>query len=143
MEPLGFFTPKPPLGSRLPDISKVSAETLDIPMHRRFKKPHLQLIHAIELEHRLRCDYDGRTELFRTNSGREVFPGSILRIEQVTSRSNPRKLVYTGILKEVYKNSISSSIVLETVELGTTIKIRFPIYSPMITKIEVLKREIK
>lgn len=103
----------------------------------------MQLMTAIELEHRLRYDPDGRTNLFRSGTEQEVFPGSVLAVEQITSRSNPRKTCFRGILRDVRKLGISTSISLESIILGTQVTMRFMIYSPMITKIQVLKRAQK
>lgn len=67
----------------------------------------------------------------------------MLSVEQITSRSSPKTQVYTGLLKSVRKNGISTSIVLESLVLGTKVTMRFMIYSPMITRISVLKRADK
>lgn len=140
MKPLPFFRPKPAL-EKLPAIKGLTPKELEVPHDRRSQKPHRLLINAIDLEHRIRHDVDGRTKLFSNASNEQKWiPGAILMVEYVQSRSKAdRLLTFPGVLVEVRRKGIMSSIRLRAATVGTFVEMLFPIYSPMVQSIAVLK----
>ena len=130
--PLGPFYPKPaPL-----ELNRVEPPPDTLPDWREQKT----LIASLAEDHRIRHDFDNRSELFRKGGPDEVEPGSILLIEQIASRSRPRKQVFAGVVIAIRRKGIATNIVLRNYVLGTGVEMEFYIYSPMVTRIKVLKR---
>ncbi|KAI8617115.1 translation protein SH3-like domain-containing protein, partial [Chytriomyces sp. MP71] len=83
---------------------------------------------------------DNRTALFARDSPDAIEPGSIVLVEQISSRSSPRKLAFAGILLAVNRRGLLSTITVRNYVLGTGVEVVYPVYSPMVTRIKVLKR---
>eukprot|EP00842_Homolaphlyctis_polyrhiza_P003367 jgi/Hompol1/4030/HPOL_003442-RA len=137
-QPLEHFKPKPAL-EQLPDVRGILPEDLDLHSDRRHRKSHRVLLRAIDLEHRVRHDMDGRTQLISKDSPTAMKTGSIVLIEYVNARSKARKQYFAGVLMAIRRKGIMSSIVLRNYLMGTGVEILYPIYSPMILKIKVLQ----
>ncbi|KAJ3410656.1 hypothetical protein HDV05_003512 [Chytridiales sp. JEL 0842] len=138
-EPLPPFYPKP-APPEFPDVRNISPQELGYPYHPRGHKPGRRLLREIDLDHRARHDFDNRTKMFAEGSPDAVEPGSVILVEQASSRSSPRKLMFAGVLMAVKRKGILSSITVRNYVLGTGIEMVFPIYSPMVTRIKVLKK---
>ncbi|KAI9332432.1 hypothetical protein DFJ73DRAFT_62117 [Zopfochytrium polystomum] len=136
---LPFFYPKPPTGP-LPKIGHLKPQQVGLPDEPRRNRESHQLLRAIDVDHRARHDFDGRTELFAAGSPTAVEPGSVLLVEQISCRSSPRKMAFAGVLIAVSRKGLMSTITLKNYVLGTGVEMVFPIYSPMVTRIKVLKR---
>ncbi|KAI9208213.1 translation protein SH3-like domain-containing protein [Polychytrium aggregatum] len=137
---LGPFVSKPaaaPLAN-LRDSGKTLAE-LGLHKNPRGETDRVWLMRSIEHENRDRYDLDGRGELFDRNSPHSVEPGSVLLVEQVTSRSRPKTQVFAGILIAIRRKGIRTTFVLRNYVLGTGVEMTFPLYSPMVKRIKVLK----
>jgi ribosomal protein L19 len=78
--------------------------------------------------------------LFAKGSPDAIEPGSVVVVEQLSSRSSPRKLVFAGVLLAIKRKGILSSITVRNYVLSTGVEMVFPIYSPMVAKIKVLKK---
>ncbi|KAJ3102673.1 hypothetical protein HDU97_000370 [Phlyctochytrium planicorne] len=139
-DPLPPFQPKPPLDNKLPDVRRISPYNLGISYDPRGRPSGRRLLRAIDFENRQRHDFDNRAELISRNSPNAVEPGSILMVEQISSRSAPRKLTFAGVLISIKRTGIMSSITLRNYILGTGVEMVFPVFSPSVTKIKVLKR---
>lgn len=137
--PLPPFYPRPPSGP-LPDIRGKSADELQISYDPRGRYPGRRLVNAIDVELRQRLDVDNRAELFTKGSPTAVEPGSVLLIEQVTSRSRPRTQIFAGVLIAIRRKGIMSNIILRNYVLGTGVEMVVPIFSPSVKRIKVLKR---
>ncbi|KAJ3168768.1 hypothetical protein HDU87_000927 [Geranomyces variabilis] len=137
--------PQPPFFPRpatapLPDLTGKSPQELQLPYDPRGRYHGARLLRSIDVDLRARLDMDKRAELFAPGSPTAVEPGSILLIEQVTSRSRPRKQVFAGVLIAIRRKGVMSNIVVRNYVLGTGVEMVFPIYSPSVARIKVLKR---
>ena len=69
--------------------------------------------------------------------------GSIIKIHRVVSPTDERPIVYVGTVMAIRRRSIATSIdIINKIE-GEMLEFGFPLFSPLITKIEVLKRGFK
>ncbi|KAI8923042.1 translation protein SH3-like domain-containing protein [Entophlyctis helioformis] len=135
---LPLFVPKAAL-PRLPDVRGIPPRELELHDDRRAHKPQRVLLRAIDLEHRVRFDADGRTQLMSRESPSALQTGSIVLVEYVNSRSKARKQYFAGVLMEIRRKGIMSSIVLRNYVMGTGVEMLFPVYSPMVQRIKVLQ----
>ncbi|KAI9342806.1 hypothetical protein BDR26DRAFT_793217, partial [Obelidium mucronatum] len=97
------------------------------------------LLRSLDAELCARHDADARTALFARGSPERIEPGSIVLVEQLSSRSAPRKLAFAGVLLNVKRRGILSTITVRNYVLGTGVEVVYPIYSPMVSRIKVLK----
>ncbi|KAJ3212842.1 hypothetical protein HDU67_003583 [Dinochytrium kinnereticum] len=141
-DPLPPFYPKPAPANRLPNVKGMSPWKLEIPYDPRGRPSGRRLMRSIDFENRQRHDFDNRTELFSRHSATAVEPGSIIMVEQISSRSAPRTQTFAGVLISIKRKGILSSITLRNYILGTGVEMVFPIYSPSVTRIKVLKRAV-
>jgi large subunit ribosomal protein L19 len=110
--------------------------------HPNFDKPRMQLLAALDLEHRQRADPEGlKSRLLDTSSPDAIRIGDQITIETIKSRSYPKSLNFTGICKKITQNGYTSAIGIETVIMGTTINMKFKVYSPLVRNISILKRK--
>ncbi|TPX63246.1 hypothetical protein SpCBS45565_g06769 [Spizellomyces sp. 'palustris'] len=133
------FYPRAPSGP-LPDLKGKSPSDLQISYDPRGHYMGRRLIRSIDVELRSRLDPDNRAELFRKGSPTAVEPGSVLLIEQVSSRSRPRTQVFAGVLIAVRRKGVMTNIVVRNYVLGTGVELVLPIFSPSVKRIKVLKR---
>ncbi|KAH6559978.1 hypothetical protein BASA62_000253 [Batrachochytrium salamandrivorans] len=136
--PLPHFKIKPAL-KRLPDVRGIDPVSIELPKDRGANKTFRVMMRAIDLEHRVRHDHDGRTQLISASSPLAISPGSIVLIEYVTARSMARKQLFAGVLMVIKRQGIMSSFTLRNYVMGTGVVIQFPVYSPMVLKIKVLQ----
>ncbi|KAJ3033841.1 hypothetical protein HDU99_010772, partial [Rhizoclosmatium hyalinum] len=106
----------------------------------REKAVSRRLLAAVDADLRQRHDFDARTALFEKDSPDAIEPGSVVLVEQLSSRSSPRKLAFAGVLLNVKRRGILSTITVRNYVLGTGVEVVYPIYSPMVSRIKVLKR---
>ncbi|KAI8817816.1 uncharacterized protein EV422DRAFT_540063 [Fimicolochytrium jonesii] len=159
--PLPPFYPRPPTGP-LPNLSGLSPSALQIPYDPRGHKHGARLLRSIDVDLRSRLDSTdpsaitpqtstsntsatsaapNRAALFLTPNGpHAVVPGSILLIENVTSRTRPRTQIVAGVLIAIRRKGVLSNIVVRNYVLGTGFEMTFPIFSPNVRRIKVLKR---
>ncbi|KAJ3295417.1 hypothetical protein HK104_002680 [Borealophlyctis nickersoniae] len=137
--PLGPFYPKPAEGP-LPNVVGLHPNDIELPFHPRHRQYGHTLLRAIDVDHRARHDFDNRAELFRKGSPLAVQPGSVILIEQIASRSRPRKSIFAGVLIAIRRKGILTNIVVRNYVLRTGVEMVFPVFSPMISRIKVLKR---
>lgn len=143
LDPLPHFEIKD-APERLPRIRGVLARDLNIRNHPNFKKPRMQLLAALDLEHRQRADPEGiKSSLIELNSPNALQEGDEVSIETIKSRSYPRSSTITGICKKIIRSGYSSSLCIETVIMGTTARIQYKIYSPLVKSITLLKKADK
>jgi ribosomal protein L19 len=133
-KPFGAFQIKPAIG-RLPVIKNIRPEALNLPFHPRYKYPAQTLLRSIDVEQRFRLDYDSRTKLFED----KIKPGSIILIDQITSRKTNQTKSFAGVFLGKTKRGVMSSIVLKSKVMGVGIEMKIPIYSPMVKRFVVLK----
>ncbi|KAJ3043923.1 hypothetical protein HDV00_003963 [Rhizophlyctis rosea] len=135
--PLPPFFPKP-ADSKLPEIPLTRRQLLHLPPEFREGRELMKAIKQDQLE---RHDFDGRRPLFLNNRSPDfVQPGSIVLVEQLASRSRPRKQVFAGVVLGYKNTGIMRKIVLRNYVLGTGVEMEFPVFSPMVRRIKVLKR---
>ncbi|KAL2918572.1 structural constituent of ribosome [Polyrhizophydium stewartii] len=137
-EALPYFKPKQAL-ERLPNVVGIRPRDLELHADRRERHPNRVLMRAVDLEHRVRHDMDGRTQLITRGSPQAIPTGSVVMIEYVNSRSKARKQYFAGVLMEIRRKGIMSSLVLRNFVMGTGVEMLFPLYSPMIQKIRMLQ----
>lgn len=96
---------------------------------------------TLDLEHRIRFDPDGRSMLFARRSAKALTPGSMVAVETAASVSNPTRSIIIGYIVAIRrKGGMGSNFVVRTTVMGTGVEVMFPVYSPLVTKIEVLQR---
>ncbi|KAJ3386708.1 hypothetical protein HDU84_001330 [Entophlyctis sp. JEL0112] len=117
----------------------------ELPFDPRGKLKGHRLLRAIDKDLRERSvpfefTGDNRSALFAKRGPESVEPGSVLLVEQLSSRSSPRKLAFAGVLLNIKRRGILSSFTLRNYVMGTGVEMVYPIYSPMVSRIKVLKR---
>ncbi|KAJ3027619.1 UNVERIFIED_CONTAM: hypothetical protein HDU68_003492, partial [Siphonaria sp. JEL0065] len=139
---LGPFAPLPAspklaVASRFaaPKFAKIGAAT-----KLNFGQSGARLLRSLDAELCARHDFDNRTALFDPANQDRIEPGSIVLVDQLSSRSAPRKLSFAGVLLNIKRRGILSTITVRNYVLGTGVEVVYPIYSPMVTRIKVLKR---
>ncbi|KAJ3080189.1 hypothetical protein HK102_003233 [Quaeritorhiza haematococci] len=137
--PLGPFSPRPVV-TPLQNMEHVRPEELELPPHIRWQRPNKALMRSIDVDLRTRYDFDERAKLFSSSSPDSVPLGSILLVEQVSSRTQPRVQTFAGVLVSIRRKGVSSNFTLRNYVLGTGIEMMFPVFSPMITRIRVLRK---
>ncbi|KAJ3112445.1 hypothetical protein HK098_008121, partial [Nowakowskiella sp. JEL0407] len=95
---------------------------------------------SIEYDQRIRHDPDSRRDYFDPSSPLYTPPGTVLLIEQLTSRTRPQPQIFAGVLLEIRHRGIMTTIVLRNYVLKTAVELIVPVFSPMVSKIVVLKR---
>ncbi|KAI9006003.1 translation protein SH3-like domain-containing protein [Gaertneriomyces semiglobifer] len=137
---LGPYYPRP-ASSPLPSLKGQTSKDLSLPHDPRGHKSHShQLLRQIDVDMRQRLDIDNRADLFRKNHPNALQPGSILLIEQITSRSRPRSQVFAGVLIAIRRKGVMTNIVLRNYVLGTGVEMVIPVFSPSVKRIRVLKK---
>ena len=68
-------------------------------------------------------------------------PGCVVQVQMISSKTSKRRTAFTGTCIAVRRNGIGSNFVLRNTVLDEGVEITFPLYSPLITSIRVLKRE--
>ncbi|KAJ1552643.1 hypothetical protein HK405_010544 [Cladochytrium tenue] len=139
---LPFFYPAPAPG-RLPSLGRSKPQAVGLPFEPRHKRESHRLLRAIDVEARQRHDADGREALVfgvgPTGAGR-LEPGSVVLVEQLTSRSSPRRAAFAGVLVAVRRRGLLSSLTLRAHVAGTGVELTVPVFAPSVSRIKVLKR---
>ncbi|TPX45961.1 hypothetical protein SeLEV6574_g03529 [Synchytrium endobioticum] len=106
------------------------------------RRPGGVLMRRINADLTSRYDSDGRSILLdrKAHPDQAIAPGSVLLLEQIQSRTKPIKTIFAGVLTDVRRKGIGSSFAIRYTLLGTTVEMRLPLYSPLLTRIKVLKR---
>lgn len=102
------------------------------------------LITFLRREQRENFNKDGRWSLFAKDSADKVTVGSILKVtycQSVSEKSRPAS--FTGVLIANRRHPSEPTISLRTVIDNIGVEQLFPIFSPLIEKIEVIKRALK
>lgn len=120
-------------------MSNLDPHSVQLQRHPQQKKGPQSLIRSIDLENRFRYDRDGRHEAFFGDNA-TIKPGCVLLVDQITSRTAPQTKYFAGVLLGVRKRGIMSNMVLRGVVMGTGVEMVFPLFSPMISKLTVLKQ---
>lgn len=133
---IGAFNPRTAIGT-LPKVGRIPPQSIQLQPHPRAKNHPQTLLRAIDVENRVRYDTDKRSELFFGENAVQV--GCILLVDQITSRITPQKRSFAGVLMQVRQRGLTSNFVLRNVAMGVGVEMTIPIFSPMVTKISVLK----
>lgn len=95
-------------------------------------------------EQRERLNADKRWSLFDKKSPEKVGVGSVLKVTLLTSKTEAAKpSTFVGVLVAVRRNEADPTMILRTVVDGVGVEQLFPIFSPLITSIEVVKKAVK
>ncbi|KAJ1548169.1 hypothetical protein HK096_002839 [Nowakowskiella sp. JEL0078] len=133
-----FFPKKP--DSPLASFAHRTADFFNRPKDPLGKTASRKLMRDVEYDQRFRHDFDSRSSLFDPNSPTYCPPGTILLIEQLSSRTRPQPQIFAGVLLEIRQRGIASTIVLRNYVLKAGVELIIPVYSPMVSKIVVLRR---
>jgi ribosomal protein L19 len=125
-----------PAGRNLPEISNLKPKDIQMKANPLFRKQPQTLLRQIDLENRLRY-FPSRQEMFFVR--KEIKPGCILLVDQITSRLNPQVKYFAGVVLGIRESGITSNIVLKGLVMGTGVEMTFPIFSPMISNFTVLQ----
>ena len=68
--------------------------------------------------------------------------GSVIMVDYVSSLTQPRMQSFAGILIAINKCGVATNFTVRHLVLKTPVEIKFPVLSPLITKITLLKRAI-
>lgn len=95
-------------------------------------------------EQRQKLNADNRWSLFDKKSAERVTVGSVLKVTYYQSKSETaRPSTFTGVLIAVRRHPSEPNFSLRTVIDSVGVEQLFHVFSPLITKIEVVKRAIK
>lgn len=95
-------------------------------------------------EQRQKLNLDNRWALFDKKSADCVTAGSVLKVTYYQSKSETaRSSTFTGVLIAVRRHPAEPTFSLRTVIDSVGVEQLFHVFSPLITKIEVVKRAIK
>lgn len=95
-------------------------------------------------EQRQKLNVDNRWSLFDKKSEERVRVGSVLKVTYYQSKSETaRPSTFTGVLIAVRHHPSEPNFSLRTVIDSVGVEQLFHVFSPLITKIEVVKRAIK
>ena len=95
-------------------------------------------------EQREKLNADSRWSLFDRKSIDRVTAGSVLKVTFYPSKSESnRPATFTGFLIALRRHPSEPTFSLRTVVDGVGVEQLFPVFNPMISKIEVIKRAIK
>lgn len=86
---------------------------------------------------------DGRWSLFDKKSAERVTAGSVLKVTFYPSKSETRPSIFTGVLIALRRHPSQPTFSLRTIIDTIGVEQLFPVFSPLISKIEVVKRAIK
>ena len=67
--------------------------------------------------------------------------GAVVQVQMITSKTSKRRTQFLGTCIAVRRNGIGSNFVLRNTVLDEGVEVTFPLYSPLITNIRVLRRE--
>lgn len=102
------------------------------------------LMTFLRREQRAKLNGDNRWALFDKKSPERVGVGSILKVTYCTSRTeSSRPASFVGVLLAVRRNEADPTFILRSVVDGVGVEQLFPVFSPMINSIEVVKKAIK
>ena len=102
------------------------------------------LIGFLRQEQRQKLNNDNRWSLFDRHSPDQVTAGSILRVTYLNSHTeSARPATFTGILIALRRHPAEPTMLLRTIIDDVGVEQVFPVMSPLIKKIEVMKRAIK
>ncbi|KAI9102728.1 translation protein SH3-like domain-containing protein [Phlyctochytrium arcticum] len=134
-------SPLPPFFPRdLTDSQRARSQELETSHGPRGVRQGARLMQSISNYLVNRLDVDGREQLMRGGSASGVEPGSVLMVEYITSRSRPRTQIFAGVLVAIRRKDVMTNIILRNYVLGTGVEMVFPIFSPNIKSIKVLKK---
>ncbi|KAJ3396703.1 hypothetical protein HDU92_002069 [Lobulomyces angularis] len=137
---LPLFKPKPKTHLN-PSTTNLTHDMCDLQYDPNSQKYLKQVLLGIDLDMRKRLDFDNRFIMFSSQDEKKRIPvGSILQVDFVTSRTQPRAQTFAGALLEVKRKGIMTNFTLRANILKTGVEFKFPIFSPLILKIKVLKR---
>jgi hypothetical protein len=95
---------------RLPDVTHIQPQDIQLQKHPRFRKGPQSLMRAIDLENRFRYDRDrARTNLF-FDENPQAKPGCILLVDIISSRVNPQPKYFAGVLLGIREKGIANLI---------------------------------
>ncbi|KAI9029268.1 translation protein SH3-like domain-containing protein [Hyaloraphidium curvatum] len=101
---------------------------------------NMGLLRTLDLEHRIRYDPDGRSVLFARKHPARLRAGAFVAVETAASVTQPTRSIVVGYIVAIRRRGgMGSNFVVRTTVLGTGVEIMFPIYSPLVTKIELLQ----
>lgn len=102
------------------------------------------MISFLRREQREKLNADNRWCLFDKKSPEKVGVGSILKVTYLTSKTeSARPTSFMGVLIAVRRNCAEPTFILRSLVDGVGVEQLFPVFSPMISKIEVMKKAIK
>ncbi|PVV02818.1 hypothetical protein BB560_002718 [Smittium megazygosporum] len=128
--PESVIVPKP----EIPEIMKLPTE----------KK--LNCMNVIQRENIHRADHDGRASLFirRASPKDKMMPGDIVMVEIRNNLTNPDfTSKFLGICIGIFRKGIDTSFILRNVVLKSGVEMRFKAFSPLVKKVEILRKSSK
>lgn len=103
----------------------------------------MDIITFLRREQRQKLNKDERWSIFDKNSAKRVTAGSILKVTYNQSKTDIRPSTFTGILIAIRRHPSEPTFSLRTIIDTIGVEQLFPVFSPLISKIEVVKRAIK
>ena len=128
-----------PTNQPLPSVRGIPNSALELQDTPRGKREGHLLMRAIDYDLRTRYDHDDRMKLFAKDAEPRIWPGSLVMVEQLTSKTRGTKTVFAGILVAIRRRGLQSNIVLRNYVLGTAVEMMFPLFSPTILNVKILK----
>lgn len=95
-------------------------------------------------EQRDKLNTDSRWSLFDKKSTDKITVGSVLKVTYQTSKSESnRPATFSGVLIAIRRHPSEPTFSLRTIVDGVGVEQLFPVFSPLISRIEVVKKAIK
>jgi large subunit ribosomal protein L19 len=99
------------------------------------------MIEKVTMEEIERLDPTGeKRALVLRKSKTRIKPGDVVLVESYTSRTKGTTTRFMGICIALYRKGIDTSILLRNIIERVGVEMRFPVYSPMVKRIEILRR---
>ncbi|KAJ3210803.1 Cyclin-dependent kinase catalytic subunit [Clydaea vesicula] len=119
---LPLFKPKPKTHLN-PSTTNLTHDMCDLQYDPNSQKYLKQVLLGIDLDMRKRLDFDNRFIMFSSQDEKKRIPvGSILQVDFVTSRTQPRAQTFAGALLEVKRKGIMTNFTLRANILKTGVE---------------------
>ncbi|KAI9595681.1 translation protein SH3-like domain-containing protein [Syncephalis fuscata] len=99
------------------------------------------LIEVVTTEHLERLDPTGeKRALLSRRSRSHINPGDVLMIESYTSRTKGTTTRFMGVCIAICRKGVDTNVLVRNIVERIGVEFRFPVFSPMVKRIEILKR---
>ncbi|RKP25730.1 translation protein SH3-like domain-containing protein [Syncephalis pseudoplumigaleata] len=99
------------------------------------------MIEVVTAEQLERLDPTGeKRTLVSRRSRTHIQPGDVVMVESYTSRTKGTTTRFMGVCIGIYRRGIDTGLLVRNIIERVGVEFRFPVFSPMVKRIEILKR---